>query len=258
MKKVNLEMDGNLAVVQLNDPPLNVLSQELLEDLKTCVKSLETKKVRGLLFCAEGDNFSAGADISMFSSLSPVEAQAMFQEFISAIHLIESLPFPTLAAVHGLCIAGGFELALSMDMIWAADNAMLGQAEALIGAIPFGGGSQRLAERCGTARAKEIIYTGRFFSSEQMEKYNIVNRVVPAGELFEKAKKFMKNLAENGPTKALSAMKDILTQYQNAGVESADRLTVLHSAQMFSTKDLRTGIDSFESQGPGSAKFSGD
>jgi len=257
MTKVNYEMDGNLAIVKLTAPPLNVLSRDLLVDLEECLKDLETKNVRGLLLCAEGDNFSAGAEVSMFSSLSPVEAQEMFNEFLSAIHTIESLPYPTMAAVHGICIAGGFELALSMDMIWAADNALLGQAEALIGAIPFGGGSQRLAARCGTARAKEIIYTGRFFNSKQMEQFNIVNRVVPAGELFEKAKKFMKNLADNGPTKAYAAMKDILSQYQNSGIESADRLTVHHSALMFTTEDLKTGIDSFLKEGPGAAKFIG-
>ncbi len=257
MAKVNLEMDENLAVIRLNDPPLNVLSRDLLTDLEQCIEDLEGKNVRGLLLCSNGDNFSAGADVSMFSSLSPIDAQEMFSQFFTLIHKLESAPYPTMAAVQGICIAGGFELALSMDMIWATDNAMLGQAEALIGAIPFGGGSQRLAARCGTARAKEIVYTGRFFSSEQMERYNIINRVVTVDVLFEKALKFMKNIADDGPTKAYAAMKDVLIQYQNTGIESADRLTIQHSAQMVSTVDLQTGIESFIKQGPGKAKFSG-
>lgn len=258
MTKIKLKMDGHLAIVKLTDPPLNVLSRDLLLDLEQCIKDLENENVRGLLLCADGDNFSAGADVSMFSSLSPIEAQEMFTEFLSALHKIESMPFPTLAAVQGICIAGGFELALSMDMIWAADTALLGQAEALIGAIPFGGGAQRLASRCGTARAKEIVYTGRFFKSEQMEKYNIVNRVVPSDELYEKARKFMKDMADKGPTKAYAAMKDILAQYQNTGIDSADRLTIQHSAQMFATRDLHKGIEVFIKEGPGKAVFTGE
>lgn len=257
MKKVTFEMDDNLAIIKLNDPPLNVLSQELLLDFEGCMEKLKAESVRGLLLCAEGDNFSAGADVSMFSSLSPTEAQEIFQAFINFIHQIEALPYPTMAAVHGICIAGGFELALSMDLIWAAEGALLGQAESLIGAIPFGGGAQRLAARCGVTRAKEMIYSGRFYQAEQMEKYNIINRVVPADQLFEKSKKFMKNMAENGPTKSYAAMKDILLQYENSGLEAADRLTVQHSAMMFATEDIKTGIDSFVNEGPGTAKFNG-
>lgn len=257
MTKLTLEMDGNLAVVRLNDPPLNVLSRDLVREFEPLVKELDDEDVRGLLLCANGDHFSAGADVNMFSSLSPSEARDLFTSFFSVIQKIESLPFPTLAVVHGMCIAGGLELALSMDMIWAADTALLGQSEAMIGAIPFGGGAQRLAARCGTARAREIVYTGRFFKSEEMERYNIVNRVVPADKLFDKARKFMKNLAENGPTKAYAATKDILVQYQNSGIESADRLTIQYSAGMFMTDDLQTGIKSFLTDGPGNAKFKG-
>jgi enoyl-CoA hydratase/carnithine racemase len=257
MKKIEFQMDGNLAIIKLNAPPVNVISSDLLREFDQCLNNLDNEHVRGLLLCANGDNFSAGADVSIFSSLSPIEAQELFSGFFSILHKAESLPYPTMAAVQGICIAGGFELALSMDMIWAADTALLGQAEALIGAIPFGGGSQRLAARCGTARAKEIIYTGRFFKSEQMERYNVLNRVVPADELFKKARKFMSNLADNGPTKAYAAMKDILIQYQNGGMESADRLTIQQSAQMFATEDLHTGIESFLKQGPGKAKFNG-
>jgi len=257
MSKITMKMDGSLAIVKLNDPPLNVLSLDLIQELKQCIGDLEKEDVRGLLLCANGDNFCAGADINMFSALSPIDAQKLFSENIASLHKIESLPYPTMAAVNGICIGGGLEVALSMDMIWASDTALLGQAEVLIGGIPFGGGSQRLAERCGVARSKEIIYTGRFIKSEQMEQYNIINRVVPGDKLFEKAKKFMKGLADNGPTKAYAAMKDILVQYKNAGIESADRLTIQHSAQMFATEDLKTGIDSFLKQSPGSAEFSG-
>lgn len=257
MKKVSFEMDGTLAVVTLNDPPLNALNRELMDDLEQCIGHLDNEHVRGLLLCANGDNFSAGADVNMFSSLSAKEALEMFSDFISALHRTESLPYPTMAAVQGICIAGGFELALAMDMIWAADTAMLGQAEVMIGAIPFGGGAQRLAARCGTARAKELVYTGRFLPADLMEKYNVVNRVVPADSLMEKARKFMKSLADNGPTQAFAAVKDILAEYGNGGMASADRLTVQHSARMFTTRDLQTGIETFLKLGPGSISFTG-
>ena len=91
------------------------------------------------------------------------------------IDAIESLPVPTLAAVQGLCLAGGLEVALACDLIWAAEGSMLGQPEATIGAIPFAGGAQRVAARAGTARALEIVYTGGFYPAERLLDWGVLN-----------------------------------------------------------------------------------
>ncbi len=134
---------------------------------------------------------------------------------------------------------------------------MLGQSEALIGAIPFGGGAQRLAARCGMARAKEIVFSGRFYPAAKFEQYNIINRVVPAQDLQAKARKFMKAMADSGPTLAYKAVKEILNEYAAEGLGEADTLTVEKSAAMFHTLDLKDGIASFLKEGPGQATFTG-
>ena len=257
MAKVNSEMDGKLAILKFADPPTNLLSAELIADLTQAVDNLDSGEVRGMLLCADGDNFSAGADVKLFSSLSPQEAEQKFTGFFKLLHKMESLPYPTMAAVQGICIAGGLEVALTTDMIWASDTAMFGQVEALIGAIPFGGGAQRLAARCGVIRAKEIVFSGRFYTAAKFEQYNIINRVVPAQELKAKALNFMKMMAESGPTLSYKAVKEILTEYSSNGTAAADKLTIERSAAMFDTKDLKTGVSSFLKAGPGKAIFEG-
>lgn len=257
MNPVMFEMDGSLAIITLNNPPLNVLGTDLLEGLSNAIEEAGNAEPRALLLQAEGDNFSAGADVKMLSKLSPSQARDMLSAFMEFLHMVESLPYPTMTAVQGICVAGGLEIALSMDMIWAGDNSLFGQSESLIGAIPFAGGSQRLAARCGVTRAKEIIYTGKFYPAAEFEKFNIVNRVVPTQELKGKARKFMKKISETGPTLAYKAVKDILSRYQNEGMKSADTLTIDRSVDIFETQDLQTGISSMLAQGPGKAIFSG-
>ncbi len=258
MDSVTFEMDGQLAVITLNDPPLNVLGETLLEGLTNAFEKISNEKPRALLLQAQGDNFSAGADVNMLAQLSPSQARERLSTFMELLHMIEALPYPTMVAVQGICVAGGLEIALSMDMIWASDTCLLGQSEAMIGAIPFAGGAQRLAARCGVTRAKEIVYTGRFYPASDFEKYNIINRVVPVEDLKVKALKFMKNIAETGPTIAHGAAKDILSMYLKEGMVMADTLTIDKSVAIFETKDLQTGISSMLEQGPGKAKFSGE
>ncbi|MBF0102903.1 MAG: enoyl-CoA hydratase/isomerase family protein [Desulfobacterales bacterium] len=257
MSNVKFELDGSLAIVTFNNPPLNLLGKELVAGVTQAFEEAEKFNPRGLLLQAEGDNFSAGADINMFSKLLPSQAREMLSSFLGLLHQLESLPYPTMAAVQGICVAGGLEIALSMDMIWAGDTAMLGQAEASIGAIPFAGGAQRLAARCGVAKAKEIVFTGKFYPAAKFEELNIVNRVVPTQELKDKARKFMKGISENGPTLAYKAVKEILAEYQVQGIADADRLTLDKSVGIFETEDLKTGIASMLAQGPGKAIFVG-
>jgi enoyl-CoA hydratase/carnithine racemase len=131
----------------LDNPPVNAIGIALIDELEATLDKIEKSGVRGLIFKAEGDNFSAGADVNMFANRSPEQAKKMFGEFYALLNRYQSLPLPTMAVVKGLCLTAGLEAALPMDMIWAADNSVFAQAEAIIGAIPFGGGIQRLAAR---------------------------------------------------------------------------------------------------------------
>jgi enoyl-CoA hydratase/carnithine racemase len=257
MSKVTYELSGGLAVVTLNDPPLNLVGADMGTDLKAVLDRAEKDAPRGMILKNDEGNFGAGADVKMFMNLSPDDARTLFSDFLSVIHRIESLPFPTMAAVRGLCLTASLELALSFDFIWASDNATFGQAEATIGVFPFAGGSQRIAARAGTARAKEIVFGARLYPAATFERWNIINRVLPDAELTEKAMAYMRGLADNGPTLAIRSAKKIINSYSASGIEDADRLMIDLSGPIFDTQDVKTGVDSLLKNGPGKAKFAG-
>jgi len=250
-------MEGNLACLTMKDAPFNLISSEMVADVTQAVGELEKMQARGLLLCADGDNFSAGADVKMFLDWTPEQAGKVLTGFIDLVNRIESLPYPTMVAVQGMCLAGGLELALAFDFIWAADNAMLGQVETTIGAIPYGGGAQRLAARAGAARAKEIVLGGRFYPSTDFERFGIVNRTLTASELHPKAKKYIAKITENGATFALDASKQIIHAYCHRGMAEADAVNKSLSPKTFETEDLYLGVNSLLKNGPGKASFKG-
>jgi enoyl-CoA hydratase/carnithine racemase len=190
MNKVRFETAGPLGILSLANPPLNLFSQELIDDLRAAVTKAKETSLRGLLVRADGKVFSGGADVSVFKGVSAAEARKRFTSHLRLIADLEELPFPTVAAVQGLCIAAGLELVLACDLIWAASSASFGQAEASIGTTTLLGGVQRLAERAGPSRAREVIYSAAQYDAATFERWNIVNKVVPDGEFEAQTKAF--------------------------------------------------------------------
>ena len=162
----------------------------------------------------------------------------------------------TLAVVHGLCLTAGFELSLACDMIWAADSAQFGLVEIVVGLTPLMGGTQRVAERAGPARARELVMSGGLYSAETLERWNVVNRVLPDADLVEKATKFGQRLAA-GPTLANAATKRIMRAQTDEGTRGADARTADIGASLFETEDLKGAVEKFLEQGPGKASFRG-
>jgi enoyl-CoA hydratase/carnithine racemase len=158
--------------------------------------------------------------------------------------------------VQGLCLAAGLEVALSCDLIWAAQEAQLGLVEAVIGATPFGGGTQRLVARAGAGRAAEAVLTARTYPAETMLEWGVVNRVVPAGDLLEKVRSFAQRLAA-GPTLAHAATKRMIRLAVNEGVDAADAELPEAGAQVMASEDLQNGARTLLEQGPGNATFEG-
>jgi len=257
MAKVKFEQIGALGVITLTDTPLNLLGNELRKDLGDAVEKAGECHLRGLILKVDEGNFSAGADVNVFLGMSPEAARERFAGFHALLHTIEAFPFPTMAAVKGFCFAGGLEVALAFDLIWAAENASFGQVEVTIGALPFGGGAQRLAARAGVNRAKEIVLGGRIFPARDFERWNIINRLLPETELNGKAMTYMQNLADNGATVALGCSKRIINTCAEKGLAEADRLTLELSPRIFDTEDLPLGVKSFLKNGPGKARFLG-
>jgi len=257
MTKARFERDGDVGILTIADPPLNLVGPELVDDLERGIEEAHRAQIRALLLRAEGANFSAGAQVAeMFQDLSAAQAHVLLCRVGKLLARCEQLPFPTLAAVQGLCLAGGFEMALACDIVWAADSAQLGLIEAVIGAIPFGGGSQRVAARAGVARASEMVMSASIYDVATLERWNVINRVVPAAQLSEKSLHFVQRLAA-GPTRAHAASKRVLREYLDHGVRAADQLIPDIAAPLFETLDMRQGIVSLLEQGPGKAKFSG-
>ena len=241
MNKVHFETSGPLGILTLASPPLNLLSGELIEDLRAAVTEVKRAPLRALLMRAEGKIFSAGADVSAFKGKTGPEAHERFTSHLRMIADLEELPFPTLAAVQGMCVGGGLELALACDLIWAAASARFGQLEATIGTTTLLGGGQRLSERAGPGRAREIIYTAEQYDAATFERWNIVNRVLPDDAFAGQTRAFAERLA-NGPTLAYAAGKRLVRACLEGGVRAADGLVDEVAPPLFQSEDMRAGV----------------
>jgi len=257
MSKVRFEQDGPLANLILDNPPLNQIDREVITDLIAAVERLEgADDVRAVLVRGAGDVFSAGADVNLFGGLGAGDMRPLIDSFLDMGHRIEALPVPTLAAVHGVCMAGGFELALFCDLLWAADGTQLGLPETRLGIVPLAGGIERVSARAGLGRARTVALGGALFPAEQLCDWGVVDRVLAGEELHAAAEEFAKRLAQ-GPTRAFAVVKELARAYAQGGVPRADGLLLEAAVGLFDTDDARNGIESFLASGPGTASFVG-
>ncbi len=181
MAKAEFSSDGAVGEIVISDPPLNLFGLELSRDLASAATEARDSAARAILIRADGDNFSAGANVEMFLDRDEAAARELIEEFMPAIRRFAEIEVPTVAAVQGLCLAAGLEVALSCDLIWAEEGSQLGLVEGVIGATPFGGGTQRLVARAGAGRAAEAVLTARPYPAETMLDWGVVNRVLPGG-----------------------------------------------------------------------------
>jgi enoyl-CoA hydratase len=254
--RARLERHGDVGVVVIDDPPLNLFGRELSADIFNAVTQAQDEEVRALVIRAEGEVFTAGADVNVFHGLTPEEAKGFTAQLIELAHKMEDLPFPTLSCVQGLCLTAGFELSLACDMIWAADSTQFGLVEAVVGLTPLMGGTQRVAERAGPARARELVMSAGLYPAETLERWNVVNRVLPGDDLLEKSMRFAERLAA-GPTVAHLATKRIVRAYLDEGLRGADARVPEIATPLFGTQDLQRAVQSFLDEGPGKATFEG-
>jgi enoyl-CoA hydratase/carnithine racemase len=253
---VRLERDGDVAVLILHDPPLNLFGSEAFRSLNECLDEVEGSDARAMVWRAEGDVFTGGADVNVFAQADVSEAADIFRPLLGGVQRIEALDIPTLALVHGLCLTAGLEVSLACDMIWATESAQFGLVEAVVGLTPGAGGTQRMAERAGPARAREFVMSAGLFDAPTLERWNVVNRVLGEDELLEKGMRFAHRLAA-GPTRAHAATKEIVRAFRRGGVEEADRATAEAAGGLFETEDLQNAVKSFLKDGPGKATFEG-
>jgi enoyl-CoA hydratase/carnithine racemase len=253
---VRLERDGAVAVLVLDDPPLNLFGREAFEALDKRVAEVEDSDARALVWRAEGEVFSGGADVNVFAGTAPDDGGRMFESLVACVRRLEALPIPTLALIQGLCLTAGLEVSLGCDLIWATESARFGLVEAVVGLTPGAGGTQRMAERAGPGRAREFVMTGGLYDAATLERWGVINRVLGDEELLEKGMRFGQRLAA-GPTKAHAATKRVVRAYLEGGVDKADAETPQVSGSLFATEDLQGAVRSFLDEGPGKATFEG-
>jgi enoyl-CoA hydratase/carnithine racemase len=246
--KVTLDLDGALAVISLANPPLNLLDRELVEDFGAAVDGALSGPARAVLLRADGPYFSGGADVALFQGMSAADARTAFRAWIPFVQRLEDAPVPTVAAVHGLCLAGGLELALACDLIIAAEGTRLGQTEASIATTTLLGGAQRIAQRAGVARARSICYSAAMYDAARFVEWGIVDHTVPADELQAHALAFARDLA-NGPTRAHAAAKALIRISAANGVRAADAFLLDGVVDLFETADMRHGVDTLLAKG---------
>jgi enoyl-CoA hydratase len=246
--------DDGVAVVRIDNPKVNALSTEVLGRLHAAFTELAADPPGAVVLTGGDRVFAAGADIAEFGG--PEEAGRIGQAFRDALDAVAAFPRVTIAAVAGYALGGGCELALACDLRIASERARFGQPEVLLGIIPGGGATQRLPRLIGSARAKDLLLSGRQVDAAEALAIGLVDEVVPPDELHARATARAAELAR-GAVAAHALVKravdDGLDGSLAAGLDLEQRLFV----EVFGTDDARIGVASFREHGPGQADFTG-
>jgi enoyl-CoA hydratase/carnithine racemase len=265
---VRIERDGDVAVVVLENPPLNLFDQAVFdawervtEELVALTEPGRPERVRAVLVEARGRVVSAGVDVHLFAEIvegpdAVARGGALWARLLRTVHTLESLPVPTVFAAHGLTLTAAFEISLGCDLLLAAESASFGLVETVVGLTPSMGGPQRLAERAGPARARELVYSGRRYPAAVLERWNVVNQVLPDDGFAAAAREYARGLAA-GPTLAHAATKRLVGTAVRHGVPAADDVVPAVSGLLFGTADMRAAVASFLTDGPGRAQHTG-
>ncbi|NIQ94093.1 MAG: enoyl-CoA hydratase/isomerase family protein [Desulfuromonadales bacterium] len=253
---VLLHRQDNLALVEINRPQtFNAVNTAALERLLQIFTDLRhDDSVHGVLLCAAGDNFSSGGDLGELRELTPLQATRFAELGQSVCLAMERLGKPLLVAVSGYVLGAGLELALCCDFIIAADDAKFGFREIEYGVIPGFGGTQRLPRLVGKSRAKELIFTGELIEAEEAAGFRLVNRIVPAAQLRERAVERLSVICSRGLV-SLKMAKEVIDAGYDINLSTACLMERDAFAVCFSTEDQKEGMGAFVEKRP--ARFKG-
>jgi enoyl-CoA hydratase/carnithine racemase len=248
--------EGGLAVATFDSPPLNLFDRAMFDSLRDTVGELDRDPPRALLFRAEGRAVSGGVDVHEFAGVTPEQGSELWTELLRVVDQVELLPAPVIFAAHALTLTAAFELALACDLIVASRSARFGLVERVVGLTPSMGGTQRLAERAGSGRARQLVMTGDLFGADELERWNVVNYVYEDDEIDERARALAADLAA-GPTRAHAMTKHVLRRFREGGIPAADDAIRGEAGELFGTEDLQRAVRTFLEKGPGHAEFEG-
>lgn len=246
MSLVDFSTDGAVAVVRLNRPPVNALSEELSQDLYEAFGRCEDPDIRAVVVTGT-PHFAAGADIKGFQAVYDAgrdEDEKIAGTLLKAADRLEKLEKPTVAAIFGYALGGGLELSMGADFRFLASDAQVGQPEIKLGIIPGAGGTQRLQRLVGYQRCKDIVYTGRFVDAEEALAIGLADRVFPADQLLDETMKAAKKWA-NGPTRGIAAAKRAINDGHGQPMEKALEIEADAFRDSFWTEDAKEGVAAF-------------
>jgi enoyl-CoA hydratase/carnithine racemase len=254
---VRLEVDGGVATLRLDRPPVNALNAEVQDRLRELAREVDRRAdVRAVVLYGGERVFAAGADIKEMAEWSYTDTVDRSYALAASFAAVARIGKPVVAAVTGYALGGGLELALSADVRVCGEGAKLGQPEILLGLIPGAGGTQRLPRLVGPAKAKDMIFTGRFVDAAEALAMGLVDRVVPDGEVYEAARAWAEQFTR-GPAYALRAAKEAVDRGLDVDLETGLQIERQQFAALFATEDHAIGMASFIEQGPGKARFVG-
>lgn len=254
---VHVERVGPVGVIRLDRPPVNAIDSAMHAELEQAARELDVdREVRAVVVHGGPKSFAGGADVKEMANLGPAEIAVFGASMTRALDAIARLRVPTVAAVTGYALGGGFELALAADFRIVADDALVGFPEITLGVIPGAGGTQRLPRLVGTAIAKRMIFTGRPIRGRVAVDYGIAEEAVPAADVIDRALEFAATLAA-GATAALATAKRCIGDGMEADLATGLRMESAGFAALFATADQKHGMASFLADGPGKATFTG-
>jgi enoyl-CoA hydratase len=246
---LRIERDETLTIVTIDSPPMNLFGAEMFAAWPRVVDELAAAPPRGLLIRADGKVVSAGVDVSLFDGLGVAGARRLWAEQIQMIRTLEQLPCPTVFAAHALTLTASFEIALACDVLVASAEASFGLVERRVGITPSMGGVQRLADRAGVSRAKELVMTGEIYDAPTLHDWGVVTRLVGSHDVAGDSLAYARALAE-GPTQAHRATKALTSAYLTGGIDLADARLPAIGAELFATDDNHRAVAAFLEHGP--------
>ncbi|MFC9787888.1 enoyl-CoA hydratase/isomerase family protein [Rhodococcus sp. NPDC127528] len=254
---VTLEVSDGIGTIRLARPPMNALNRQLQEELRAAAREATVNsEVKAVVVYGGEKVFAAGADIKEMAEMSFAEMAPIAGELQSALGCISEIPKPTVAAITGYALGGGLEIALGADRRIAGDNAKVGVPEVLLGVIPGGGGTQRLARLIGPSKAKDMVFTGRFVGAEEALAIGLIDEMVAPDEVYNAARKWASQFT-GAASRALAAAKAAIDQGLDTDLGTGLKIEAQQFAQLFATDDRKIGMESFVANGPGKAQFTG-
>jgi enoyl-CoA hydratase/carnithine racemase len=254
---VRLAVEDGIGTIRLDRPPMNALNDQVQDELHAAAtEATENRSVRAVILYGGEKVFAAGADIKEMADASYTDAVDRSVRLQAAFTAVARIPKPVVAAVTGYALGGGCELALCADFRVCGDNAKFGQPEILLGIIPGAGGTQRLPRLIGPARAKDLVFTGRFVEAAEALAIGLVDRVVAPDDVYAVARSIVAPFV-TGPTYALRAAKESIDRGLEAPLDTGLEIERQQFAALFATEDRSIGMTSFVEKGPGKAEFVG-